>query len=133
MPTAIGASPSTTPALVATPLPPLKPTKTEKTCPTTASTPQTSGNHGSALAAGPEDQHRHRALGDVEQPDRNRVPPSHDAVDVRGAEVLAAVLAEVDAPEEPPGQVAGRDGAEQVRGRQRDAFGRVTGSAPTGA
>ena len=103
-PSASGASPSMTPAAVATPFPPLKPTNTEKTWPTTAASPQTSANSCDVRHPRREHQHRDRALRDVEQPDRDGVAPAQHAIQVGGAEVAAAVLAEIDAPEEPAGQ-----------------------------
>src|SRR5204863_9392720 len=41
-------------------------------------------------------------------------------IDVRGAQVLRAMLAQVDPPPQLAGDVAGRRGAEQVRSRNRE-------------
>ena len=70
-----------------------------------------------------EQQHGDRALGDVEQRHGNRVLPSENPVDVGGAEVLRAVLAEIDPPPQLARDKAGGRGAQQIGrdDRQDDA------------
>jgi len=57
-------------------------------------------------------QDRHGAFGDVEQRDGNRVLPAQNAIDVSGAEVLRAMVAQVDPAPELAGDIAGRRSAE---------------------
>src|SRR5205085_2407071 len=59
---------------------------------------------------------RPEALRDVEQHDRNPVAPPEDAPDVRGADVPAPDLADVDAAPGTDDPVAGRDRAGEVAG-----------------
>ena len=46
-----------------------------------------------------EDEHRHQPLGHVEDPDGQRVLPAEHTVEVRGTEVPAAVLTQIDTDE----------------------------------
>src|SRR5207253_1988174 len=73
-----------------------------------------------AVGPGPEDRNRDGALDHVDHADGNRVRPAEHAVHIGGAEVVGAVLAQVDALPEPAGDVARRRGADQVGEEEHD-------------
>ena len=66
-----------------------------------------------------KEEHRDGALGDVEQGNGDRVLPAENPVDVGRAQILGAVLAQVDAPPHLAGDVTRRRRAEQVRSQNR--------------
>src|SRR5258706_12445188 len=67
-----------------------------------------------------KDEYRQGALGDVEQRDGDRVFPAEDAVDVRRAEIVRSVLAQVDSAPQLAGDVTGRRRPEQIRRENRE-------------
>src|SRR5207247_2351570 len=111
--TARGARARNIPAAVATPLPPRNRTYGENMWPSTAASPSATVNHAGPLDQGPSIA-TYGALDHVDHADGNRVLPAEHAVHVGGAEVVRAVLAQVDAFPEPAGDVARRRGADQV-------------------
>ena len=74
------------------------------------------GQPRGARRPAPEQDDRHRALRHVDEADRDRVLPAEHAVHVGRAEVLGAVLPQVDPAAELGGEIAGGRRPQQVGG-----------------
>ncbi len=122
-PNAPGARPSTTPALVATPLPPLKrQRRARRRGPNTATMSSSTEPVVLESCPGAEDCHWRRALERVEycHQEIGRISSRERETDHRRTERSAADRAQVDAPGSLRDEVRRRNGAEEIRGQDRD-------------
>src|SRR5262249_34966801 len=122
---ASGTRRNSAPSPVATPLPPRKPRKMDQQLPATAATAPMARAPGAAApgpptAEPPGARHGDPSLGDVTEQRNDTRQTAGGAQHVGGADVAAALTADVGDPEQPSDQITHRDSADDVRGRGRE-------------